>query len=160
MASVMFNKTIIHTVRGKGGLVGFQYRNKPYVIGFPEKKDALRIATHLDPKRTIDVQRFRIEEVADEINSGLSGIDKSVRVKDVSIELEAILTIPKQPKPLEIPLTVVDLSYDVFLMYPFQKCIGIAMPFLKLSENNDKWTYMSQIIDPCETVEMFRNSLK
>lgn len=163
---MMFTKAKVFTVRdNKRMSIGFNSGYKPYVIGFASETFAQKVADQLCVKTDIRLQRYRIEDVAEEINTGLRelGIDEAHRVKNASIDLGATITIPKRPREQKTPtqeFIVETIPYDDFLLYPFNKHLGIALPYDLLKDDDEGFVFMSQVIDPSESYGMFRNSLK
>ncbi len=162
---MMLTKAKVFTVRdNKRMSIGFNSGYKPYVLGFASETFAQTVANQLCIKTEIRLQRYRIEDVAEEINAGLRelGIDEAHRVKNASIDLEATITIPKRArdqKNKKQDFSIESIPYDEFLMYPFNKHLGIALPYDLLRDDDESFVFMSQVIDPSDCYGMFRNSL-
>lgn len=45
---------------------------------------------------------------------------------------------------------VYSVNFQEFLMYPFDKCLGIVLPFKLLEETRQQYVFLSWIVDPCD----------
>jgi hypothetical protein len=156
----------VYAIQGKNGYVGCSSRTKNYIVGFQTRIKAHEVKSKIDLEPKIYLERRHIEEITDDINSGLSDIGFSkneLRVKDVTIDVEAKLTIlknldgtPRKTKDLKIE----QIPVSTFLMFPFDKCLGVIMPYDLWYEDENKYIFLSQVVDPCEhMLDMFRKNL-
>jgi hypothetical protein len=44
-------------------------------------------------------------------------------------------------------------------MYPFDKNIGISLPFVLEEDSHDKFIFTTQVIDPCNNIDIFGKNL-
>jgi hypothetical protein len=167
MTSIAIKNNKIYSIKNSSGLFCINHRYKNYIIGFHSRILAYRVKDNLppNPHKYIYLKPDRIEEVSADINFGLKnmGLEDGSFVTDVNIDLQAELSIPKNKNNIivEDPYYIEDLRFDEFLMYPFQKCLGVIMPFEIYREDEDRYIFLSQVIDPCEnTLGLFRKSLE
>ena len=152
----------IFTIKHAEGLVGVNYKHRPYVIGFVSKIHAYMVRDMLPLSDTskMYLHRGHIDNIAPEISTGLGhfGIH-NWNVSAVTIDTDAVLTIiKKEPKEKTHVLQVNDMEYDEFLRMPFDNRVGIVMPQTMDRETDVQYEFLSHVVDPCDSIEMFKFS--
>lgn len=153
-----------YTLKNASGFLGLQHRTQPYLIGFHKRAHAYLVRDHVQQDPSISLIRHVIEDVTDDVIQGLKaqGLERSFyeQLCDVSIDLEASLIIPKKNTSQVSPiLEISEIFNDEFMMLPFTKGIGIAMPFDLEKEDDDKFVFIARVVDPADTIDMFKKSL-
>lgn len=159
MASVLLNKEFVHAIRGKTGLVGLHHNGGHYVVGF-SSTHVKQVLRRVDINKPITLERHYVADISGEINHGLHRLGVDCKMKDVHVDLASLLTIDfRKEDEAANNLSSIEIQYDDFLMYPFKMGLGVVMPYDIVEENVDQIVFRSQVIDPCESFELFRNSL-
>lgn len=162
MKSLTYPKNV-SVLKYKNNILGFEHRTKNYIIGFQQKKHAIIVHNNIctNSINNIMLLRYYIENVSDEVNTGLKLLGVDNINTDISIDLEASLIIPKRKvnKNYNEDITIEDLNFEKFLMYPFDKNIGISLPFTLEENTDDKFIFTAQVIDPCDNIDIFRKNL-
>lgn len=143
-------------------ILGFNHRMKPYVIGFQQPIHAHMVAKNIC-KQTLDnmmLMRHYIDDVSDDINNGLRklGMDE-VRVDDVTIDVCSTLIVPKNKSREIMKVDVGEIEFEEFLMFPFTRHVGVALPYEIVEDSEKQIVFHSQVIDPTQDVESFRRNL-
>jgi hypothetical protein len=169
MDSVAMKNNRVYTIKSPNGLIGLTHKCKNYIIGFPMIINAYRVKTDLHWKSNdlTYIQDNNNEDISNDINDGLDslGIDSSIHVNDVRIDLSAKLVLPKKNycnllTGFGTAYSINHIDYNEFLMYPFNHNLGIIFPYELYREDKDKYIFLSRLVEPCETsVDMFRKSL-
>lgn len=143
-------------------ILGFNHRMKHYVIGFQQPIHAHMVARTMC-KQTLDnimLMRHYVDDVSDDINAGLRqlGMDE-VRVDDVTIDVCSTLIVPRKNTEKLLKVDVGEIDFEEFLMFPFTRHIGVALPYEIVEDSEKQVVFQSQIIDPTQDVESFRRNL-
>ena len=138
--------TMIHMLRKTStqcaDLMGFVHRERHYVVGFRSRHDAIRVKQSVcTPKPDVHVQHSRILDVTDAVNEGLSEMGvRDTKVQRVVIDPEAVLSFPKHHRRWvqdDDELETFAVDAQEFMMYPFEKHLGIAMPYELVNDWGD-----------------------
>jgi hypothetical protein len=123
----------------------------------------VKFKIHPEPYDKIYLERHNIEEITDDVNSGLDKMNCDVqRVRDLTIDVGAKLTIPKISNGMLYThdFEIEDVDFGDFIMYPLNNCLGVVLPQELYFEDEDKFIFSSQVIDPCEYMfDLFRKKL-
>ena len=152
--------------------MGFVHRERHYIVGFRSRHDAIRVKQSVcTPKPDVHVQHSRsILDVTDAVNEGLSEMGvRDTKVQRVVIDPEAVLSFPKHHRRWggrgakeedvdELETFAVDAQE--FMMYPFEKHLGIAMPYELVNDNDDHLVYYAQLVEPGESYDIFRRTTR
>lgn len=105
-------------------MLGVRNANKMYAVAFKSAKVANKVGRRLDVFPQLSFNRIS---------------DRTVR-----------LTIDKSSGDHCALCEVYSVNFQEFLMYPFDKCLGIVLPFKLLEETRQKYVFLSWIVDPCD----------
>jgi hypothetical protein len=143
--------------------------DKPYVVGFPRYDMARRICTKLPPEPAMRLVRKSPNNFTSEFNSTLSDIGlEDLAVDKLTVDYTAHLIVQKmtgqfglQDELLEMlgGFVVADIPSSEFLLYPFEKAIGIIMPVECIKETRNEIVFQAMVIDPCFNVYLFKSGL-
>ena len=165
-------KDTIHLIKRKSHALTYteQLQNerfRHYVIGFPNAVLARRIQYMMAPEPCIRLYRRDAIDVTDEVNAGLSTFGVNQVSGTVTIDPRATLHIPKQDQALPADHPMNDGMYHLaiipieeFLMFPFEKNLGIIMPYEVQTENTHEIVLLSNVVESAESMDSFRRSLK
>ena len=153
--------SFIYTLSTDIGVIGLNDRSKPYVIGFKNSLYAYKIRDVVHQKPEIYLRRGRIESVQEDVIFGLKtqyGITSNI--PEITIDMDAEIEIPKKKKDTEsLVLNINRLENDEFIMYPFTKGTGVILPQKLIFEDDLKYIFKTQVIDPAESIDIFRQGL-
>lgn len=158
------NYVSIIKIHNKNDILGFQHREKNYIIGFQHYKHANLVNENIckDSINKIMLLRHHIENVSREVSNGLKAIGSYESYDNITVDLTASLIIPKSPdseiQNVNNNFIVSKLAFEEFLMYPFNKNIGISLSY-ELEKENNHFIFTSQVIDPCDDIKLFREKL-
>ena len=152
----------VSVLKKNNNMLSLTFREKPYIIGFTSPIHAKYTSAWLHKDNVqMHLRRKHFEEVHDEINTSLIGMGmKPIHSHDVTIDVEAELYVPKA-KELDMKngIEIEHVPFADFIMFPFEKYLGVVMPFHQAYEDDDCVIFMSQVIDPSETIDMFKRTL-
>lgn len=149
-------------LRQKSGFLGYSKEARSYIIGFDSKKYAKAVCKTVSKSPLILLSRHDVDDISDQVNIGAKafGVD-SMDVTDLTIDTEAQLTITKsQERLLEEFYKLEDMDAGDFLCMPFERDLGVIMPYKLINETVNEYVFLSQVIDPCGQPDMFRKHLK
>lgn len=161
----------ISVLKNKNNILGFQHRTKNYIMGFQQPKHAYLVQKNIcyNSIDKIMLLRHHIENVGSEVSNGLKAIGLDESYDDITIDLDASLIIPKNNdlnnnnlnnNNLNINLIISELKFEDFLMYPFNKHIGVSLSYeLEEEKDSNYLIFTSQVIDPCNDIKLFREKL-
>lgn len=144
-----------------------KHADQHYVIGFKSPMIARKVHynLHPDPVGSLRVERSRVIDVTSEIKEGLKDYNISFACDTVHIDTQATLFIPKHLAggPLD-PLNDTGMHLETvdstdFLMYPFERNVGIIMPYALLEERVHEYLFWSHLIEPCSDYDSFLRGL-
>ncbi len=160
---------MLYSLSNRGQLLGFHQNESTYVIGFVKKKDAFDVKRRKDNKFDgVYMQYGNRIDATTEVCMKILGLIGSDSEKDkgkckgtkkttfpysVTLDVEAKLYIPKLQKNSNTNLArrpeliVKSINMNEFLMYPFEKQLGVVMPYEMVDETPNYYTYMAQVID-------------
>jgi len=151
----------VSVIKNKSNILGFQHNNQNYIIGFQQKKHAILVHKDICKESVNNIKLFRhyTENIGDAVSQGLHNLGFDESYDDIKVDLNATLIIPKSENCInDNELTIEDLEFEEFLMYPFNKHIGISLPYELCGENNN-FLFEAQVIDPCNDINLFRKKL-
>lgn len=152
-------------IKYKQNILGFEHKTKNYIIGFKHKKHAILVHNNIYNNiiNNIMLIRYYTEDISCEVNKGLQAIGIDEDISDINIDLNATLIIPKRSIDYDsingVDINIEMLSFSEFLMYPFDKNIGISLPYELDETVDDKFIFSTQVIDPCNNINIFRKNL-
>jgi hypothetical protein len=137
--------------------------SRNYVIGFQSVHMARKVHYSLSPDIEPSLVRVNNFEVTDEVNQGLSSLNKPIVKGKIYIDTHALLHIPKKDQNLseelgDMNLHLQSVDYLDFMMYPFEQNIGIIMPYRIEKENQYEIQFLSNVVDALDTYDTLRSS--
>lgn len=152
----------MYVIRTKYGNLGCVYNNKPYVIGFEKMKHAQKVKKVLTNPPVVILERNNIIDVTNEVHTGLLNVGiNNFKVPQITVDTNAELYISKAKEGDE-RLDGCDFelmeNYE-FMMYSFERNIGIIMPYQESNENEHVMVFTSNVVDPSVNVDDFRKTL-
>jgi hypothetical protein len=88
-------------------------------------------------------------------------LDATTKVAGVTVATNAKLTVTKCPDCRPDDFSVSAIGRDEFLMYPFEKCLGVVLQNDMYAEDAGSYVFLANVIDPCESSwELFVQKLK
>ncbi len=155
----------VYLISGKHGALAVPHNNRNYIVGFSRETTARRVLKTLPPSSPkLQLEISRVEDITHDINFGLQqmgALDAATKVAGVTVATNAKLTITKSPDCSADDFSVSAIDRDEFLMYPFEKCLGIVLQIDLYAEDNGSYTFLANVIDPCDSSwEMFLQKLK
>lgn len=148
---------MISLLRQNGRPLTFVDRTNRYVVGFPSTYHAQYVQRMIDNSTPdIHLQRSIIHDVTDDVNIGLSNLSQSTRVQHITIDTDAVMSIQKYKKDMSGCFDIDQVGMADFMMYPFEQNLGIAMPYEITNDNDDYIVFLSQIVDPGMSMDIFR----
>lgn len=155
----------IYTINQKGkSLSCHGTMGQSFVIGFRDVRMARKIQYNLAPNVEPFLLRSHIEDITDEVNCSLRQMQANTISGKVVIDVKAQLHIQKLDDTLPPQLNdgmfhLETLDYSDFMMFPFEKNLGIIMPYEVLVETEHHFTLLSNVIENSDSSETFRKSL-
>jgi CRISPR/Cas system-associated protein Csx1 len=148
--------SVIRRVGASKNLLGLTDRkSKPYVIGFIDKSLALHVSKNITIDPNCYILRGITHDISDDVNSGLKSMGINEIIDDICIDVNAKLTIMKKPEsdPVKTDFFIETMDYGVFMMYPFEKMVGVILPNFIMDEDDHKMEFESQVIDPSDNLK-------
>lgn len=146
---------------GKNQFVGLRSQDTSYLIGFQKKTYAKELAKVLCPEPDIRIVRSQHQQNK---NMHCNLMEMGVPEKAVSylnVHTHTELIFPKNTN-ISDPMfhyEVTDMTQPDFANLPFDKYLGILMPYQKIEENDQQVVFMSCMIEPFHDTKSFRSSL-
>jgi len=139
--------------------------NRNYVVGFSRETTARRVIKTLPPTSPkLRLEISVVEDITHDINFGLQqlgALDATTKVAGVTVSTNAKLTITKSQNCSPDDFNVSAISRDEFLLYPFEKCLGVVLQNDLYAEDAGSYIFLANVIDPCDSSwEMFVQKLK
>ena len=144
---------------------------KSYIIGFNKLVMAKYVVDKIKIPPQISMTKHNTYDITDDIIENLIslGIDLDYKnIGNVSIDTSARLRIEKEDiledlKTIDYDdynISIKLVNMDDFVFMPFENNIGIIMPYNIEHEDSECIIMTSSVIDPCNSVPKFRDSLK
>jgi len=138
-----------------------------YVVGFKSPILARKVHYNIDPEPVLRLERANRINIKHELNTcldelGIGGVDN-----DVYIDVLSMLYVPKTRNiggPMD-PMNdggfhLEELPLEDFYMMPFDKNIGIVLPYDLFMEDSKNLVFHCQVIDPVDSYKYFKKSMK
>ena len=138
-----------------------------YIVGFKSSILARKVHYNIDPEPILRLERAHRIDISNELNTcldelGISGVDNRVY-----IDVMSMLYVPKAQHPGGILDPMNDGGFhmeehpleDLYMM-PFDKNIGIVLPYDLFMEDSKKLVFYCQVIDPVDSYKHFKKSMK
>lgn len=140
--------------------------NKTYVIGFPQKDIANRVANNISTSLdTMRLKRSMVENVALDVKRSMMEMELPIApVADtITIDVAARLSIQKSllykgyniSDIADIENTIEEIDNNEFMMLPFKSRLGVIMPYDLLHEDENEYEFLCNVIDPADSVNNF-----
>lgn len=148
-------------LRQKTGYLGFSKGNKSYLIGFEVPRHATLVSKTICKSPLVLLQRHEVDDISYQVNQGVRafGID-DIKMDDLTIDTSAHLSISKSREEPYESYSLEEMDAGDFLCLPFEKDLGVIMPYQLLEDSPNQYVFVSQIIDPCGQADIFRKHLK
>lgn len=142
--------------------------NKPYVVGFPKHDLARRMCSWLPSEPVMKLQRKTPDNLTADFNSALSDVGlERFTVDKLTVDYTAHLVVPKRRKgdiddidALIDNYRVMNIPASDFLLYPFERSVGLILPTDCIKETRNEITFQAMVIDPCFNADLFKKSLQ
>lgn len=138
-----------------------------YVVGFQNLMHAKKIQYDIKPEPNLKLYRTEYLNIVSQVNKGLEefGVDKIN--SHIVIDTMARLHVPKKntdvyPSDHEMNdggFHLSTVSYEDFLMYPFDNNVGIIMPHTLENETETEFVFTSNVVESTYSTDMFRKRL-
>jgi hypothetical protein len=155
----------------KKNVLSVQSNNKNMLVGFPTQNMAARVCMNLPVKPQLSLTRKASENIALDVKRSLMQLNVPIRnvADNITVDVSAELVIHKElPREYELNDTIDILIFndfhvdDVlamdFMMYPFDRNIGIVIPYSLDFENDDKYVFTCNVIEPSDDINYFLRS--
>lgn len=138
---------------------------RSHVVGIRKPDLADYVYRRLHPTAQPYLKHQNADDVSLELNSRLDNMGLAhLGVGELIMDIDAILIVPKHKTVL--PENGIHEQYDKeelpaskFLMLPFEKRLGIVIPY-DVSRETDTHMYLAaHAVDPCTNIEMFKLNL-
>ncbi len=155
----------VYLISGRNGALAVAHNNRHYVVGFSRESTARRVLKTLPPTSPkLQLEVSAVEDITHDINFGLQqlgALDATTKVAGVTVATNAKLIVTKSPDCHQDDFSVSAISRDEFLMYPFEKCLGVVLQNDLYAEDTGRYIFLANVIDPCDSSwEMFVQKLK
>lgn len=135
-----------------------------YVIGFQNLMLARKVQYNMTPEPCFRLYRRNWENVTDEVNAGLESLGSSQIDGSVVLDTQALLHVPLKDASLPDAMNegmfhLETVSFEDFLMYPFDKNVGIIMPYNIEKEDGVEIVITSNVVENAKSVKSFRSML-
>lgn len=145
-----------HLIKQGHKCLGLQHCNASYVVGFKNPLLARKVHYTLHPEadKRIRLERSVTFDVTDDVTDGLGSLGINYVGQKVTIDTQALLHLPKHGAGGVLdPMNDVGFHLDIveacnFYMYPFERNLGVIMPYELLEESADELVMWSHVIDP------------
>ena len=154
-------KSIV-TIKKSNTVLSVVHCDRNYIIGFTDNYHAKYVKHVLSTFPRLELKSHRPANIKHEINCGLleMGITP-FQNGDVTIDITAQLKINKRKDDVpDSDYQLADVDYSDFLMYPFDKGLGVVMPYQIVYEDQTELHFLTQVVDPTNDVSMFAKNLK
>lgn len=160
-----------HMLNRKNQTLGLSHihreRTLHYIVVFKTDKMARKVQYTMHPDPIMRIERENFMDITEDVTNGLSqmGLDHLVQ-GNISIDVSSRLYIPKSTEPGGVSNPMNDGGFhlasspmeDLF-MYPFEKNIGLIMPYDVSWEDNKQIVLTCQVLDPVESTFHFAKNL-
>jgi len=138
-----------------------------YIVAFKSPILARKVHYTIDPEPVLRIERQGRINIKNEINTcleelGISGVDN-----EIYIDVISKLYIPKTKNPggFNDPMNDGGLHMEEgpledYYMMPFDKNIGVILPYELFLEDSKNLVFLCQVIDPVDSYKFFRKSMK
>jgi hypothetical protein len=155
----------VYLISGKNGALAVAHNHRHYIVGFNRETTARRVLNTLPPTSPkLQLEVSAVEDITHDINFGLQqlgALDATTKVAGVTVATNAKLTVTKCPDCRPDDFSVSAIGRDEFLMYPFEKCLGVVLQNDMYAEDAGSYVFLANVIDPCESSwELFVQKLK
>jgi hypothetical protein len=132
-----------------------------YIVGFKDKKFALRTKKILPKHARIELHRSDTVDISRDVNQGLTSFGlRHLSFQSLTIDTMATIIFHKADMTLKkSPYIVEEMSEQDFMCLPFEKHVGVIMPYKVLDETSSTLVYASQVIDPIDDIKLFQKNL-
>jgi hypothetical protein len=138
----------IYSLKTKNGLFTFPHNNTRYIVGFHSRHHLNRVKEVLQPRTDITLYRNEPEDVSKEVEYGLNQMGISSPSKNIVIDANATLLIPKSVEKDKDDMLVIACPYQSFMLFPFTHNMGIVMAHYLEEEDDKVFHFLVDVIEP------------
>ena len=161
----------IHVIKRKSKTVSYAEALTPespvrhYAIGIPSVLLARKLQYTIEDDPIMRLHRSAAkQDITHDVNSGLAAMGIPSVNEPIMIDTRAQLRISKTTTELHpLEASTFHLSHvpiDEFLCYPFERNIGIIIPYEVYEETPDQVTLMVTVLENATSVRDFRATLR
>lgn len=138
-------------------------RFSTYIVGFKNPILARKVHYNMHPEPKLRLERSDVIDITTDINKGLLEVGTmGLTSAQITIDVFSRLYIPKQEErggPL-LPINdggfhLEEITVDKLYMMPFDRNIGVILPYDLESETSREIVLMCQVIDPASSTQHF-----
>lgn len=138
------------TIQQKNKTVGMRHKDNHYIIGFNNVTQARKVQYAMHPEPRLILTRGDGLDIGSVLESLKP---KGSNAVSIVIDTEATLFIPKFKGESTSPMNdgsfhMNTVPYDDFIAYPFTKMLGVIIPYDLVYEDDNEFTFRSQVIEP------------
>lgn len=122
-------------------------KHQNYLVGAQSQHVISKFVKHTSRMPTLIIKRGDTTNCADDINLRLNNYDIKNLYKTIMMDTYASLELIKDPPNNNLLENPYIMSLDEFMMFPFDKNIGIIMPQRVLYETYNSVMFQATIID-------------
>lgn len=152
----------LYQLKHRTSCLGLMHHQKPYVISFISKMDVYKVRDNFSIQYDSYLLQNNPENINSLVNEGLLKLDVKLELPDIISDTNATLHIHKRDVVQEeLPVTRVDtIDFSEFLLYPFNKNLGIVVAKELLEETEDRYVFVSDMIQSCDVASIFSEQLE
>jgi hypothetical protein len=142
-------------------MLGCVHDHKPYVIGFNNVRTARRVAMISQFPPDVRLKRSHIIDVTSEVTEELSKLGiGNINFTSITLDVDSLVEIAKNSDVRDDYIFNVEpVEQEDFLMWSFEKNIGLIMPYDMHSEDDSFVVFKANVVDPSQDTDHFRRSL-
>ncbi len=160
-----------YVIKRKTQSLGFTELHGPrtnnYIIGFSSAVMGRKVQYNIAAEPILRLERSDRINITTEVNSCLLELGVMSVNGDINIDVMSKLHVPRMEFPGGVMNPMNDSGFylsecdleDLYMM-PFEKNIGVVLPYDLLYENNKELVFLSQVIDPVDNIYHFRKTLR
>jgi hypothetical protein len=138
------NASKVYTLQQKDRTLSVVHKKRNYVIGFKNVTTARKVHYFINPEpKLLLICNEYIEKQVEMHNQNIT----------IHIDPKATLFIPKMRGSFLDPMNDANFHMshhkeDEFLRFPFEKNLGIIMPYELFEESDDEFIFKAVVVDP------------
>ena len=134
--------------------------NKPYIVGFTNRVHANKVLHRTCRQQTnYEIVSDKMIDITRYVNEVLVSVNQST-IQNLTVDVEAYFKITSAGKKAKATMILDSINIDEFLLYPFEKRIGIGISEKLLEESHYSLLYDLTLISSCDDITSFIKNLK